>query len=196
MDQQSFVIRPMRRAFVAELKQIRHLYKENPDEEKSVKLALLPTGEEASRVFLVGVIDDVEKKETRYTAKFRDNTGVISMKIGEFQPDALMQIRKIKQFPAYVAISAKIDIFKPEVKDGMEQITVVMLVPDDISLVEKPYRELWSKNTIEETRRRWSLWKDNAKDEIVTKARKLYPDEVRLDIIKAIQTAFPEVTYA
>lgn len=193
MDEKSFIVTPAKRAFVAEIKQVRVQYKEDPDDQKSTRFSLLPTGEATARVFLVGVIDDIKKMDKGrpgLTAKFRDLTGAITVKAGEYQQQAQNQLKKIKQVPAFVAMTAKINVysFVPEGKD--ETITVVSLEPDDLVPIEKPYRLLWNDQTYAATMARIAglhgLHDEQIFTEAQTRALHEYPETVRTAIIATI----------
>jgi RPA family protein len=190
MEEKPFVVTPSKRAFVAEIKQVRYQYKEDPEDQKSTKFSLLPTGEATARVFLVGVIDDIRKMDKGrpgLTAKFRDLTAAITVKAGEFQQQAQNQLKKIKQVPAFVAMTARVNVytFYPEGKE--ESITVVSLEPDDLVLVEKAYRQLWNDRTLEATRKRMECLESNTElTESQVLARRMYTDEIRASIMQAI----------
>jgi RPA family protein len=189
MTDEKFIPKPTRRAFVAELKAVRYFYKEDPDDDKSVKFALLPSGESASRVFMVGVIDDIKKMEKRpgYTAKFRDLTGSITIRAGEFQPAAQNQLRKIKNTPAFVAMTAKVNLYQPPMEAGKDPVYVVSLEPDDLVVVEKPYRLLWNELTLNATVDRMTDIHRSDPTESQTMALHEYSDDVRqaiCDIVK------------
>lgn len=190
MEEKPFVVTPAKRAFVAEIRQVRFQYKEDPEDQKSTKFSLLPSGEATARVFLVGVIDDIKKMDKGrpgLTAKFRDLTGAITVKAGEYQQQAQNQLKKIKQVPAFVAMTAKVNVYSFMPEGKTDQITVVSLEPDDLVLVEKAYRQLWNDRTLEATRKRMECLESATEPtESQKMARRMYTDEVRDSIMKAI----------
>jgi RPA family protein len=136
---QSFEREPAKRAFAQELREARHHFKEGT-EEKSPTYVLLPTGERANRIFLVGTLTEKERKGDQnlfYQARIADPTGTFYIIAGSYQPDAMQQIARIEP-PAFVAV-----VGKPSVYDTPTGAALVSIRAESITSVDSDTRNLW-----------------------------------------------------
>jgi len=136
-----------RRAFAAEFNDASHTFKESEDERAPVYL-LLPTGEQANRVFVVGTLtekEDVGEDSEYWRGRVVDPTGTFFVYAGQYQPDAAGMLRELEP-PAYVAIAGKPRTY--ETDDGTVNVS---LRPESITVVDAATRDRWVVETAERT---------------------------------------------
>ena len=136
-----------RRAFAAEFNDASHTFKESEDERAPVYL-LLPTGERANRVFVVGTLtekEDVGEDSEYWRGRVVDPTGTFFVYAGQYQPDAAGMLRELEP-PAYVAIAGKPRTY--ETDDGTVNVS---LRPESITVVDAATRDRWVVETAERT---------------------------------------------
>lgn len=104
-----------------------------------------PLGVICNRVFVVGVLTDVENigfdGQTMYRARIADPTGVFTVYAGEYQPSAAVFLSTAKT-PAYVAVVGKARVFNPE-KDAY----YMSVRPEEINLADEYVRNRWIYHT-------------------------------------------------
>ncbi|MDD1673670.1 MAG: nucleic acid-binding protein [Methanomicrobiales archaeon] len=135
----TFEREPAKRVFAQELREARLHFKEGT-EEKSPTFVLLPTGERANRIFLVGTFTEKERKGDQnlfYQARIADPTGTFYIIAGSYQPDAMQQIARIEP-PAFVAV-----VGKPSVYDSPTGAALVSVRAESITVVDADTRNLW-----------------------------------------------------
>lgn len=106
-DPQYRIRNPARRTFAWEFKDATHEERKG-DGDRAPRYLLLPTGEWANRVFIVGTLADVvdEGDEKYIHGEVNDPTGRFYVDAGQFQLDALAKMRRI-QTPEMVAVTGK-----------------------------------------------------------------------------------------
>lgn len=113
--------------------------------ERSPNFIVTPTGVVCNRVFIVGVLTEVENigsdGQSMYRARVADPTGVFTVYAGEFQPAAAIFLSSVKT-PAYVAVVGKARVFSPE-----KSSFYVSIRPEEISLVDEYVRNRWIYHT-------------------------------------------------
>jgi len=112
-----------RRAFAHEYNDASYTFKESDDERAPV-YALLPTGERANRVFIVGTLtetEDIGEDSEYWRGRIVDPTGTFFTYAGQYQPEAASALRDIEP-PAYVAVVGKPRTF--ETDDGDVNVSV------------------------------------------------------------------------
>lgn len=181
--------KPAVRAFATEVEQAEHQYKEDPDDDRSPNLALLPTGREVNRVFIVGTLtekDDVGSDNEYWHARVVDPTGTYNVYAGQYQPDAAQLIRETET-PEYVALTAKVTRF--ELDDGGHNVT---LRPENMTVTEQATRDRWLIETARDTIERIEAFEDSEQATEATKAavEQYDPDMdyVRRDVRDALNT--------
>ncbi len=113
--------------------------------DRTPNFIVTPGGVICNRVFIVGVLTEVEnigsEGQTMYRARIADPTGVFTVYAGEYQPSAAVFLSTVKA-PAYVAVVGKARVFNPE-KD-----TYYMSIrPEEINLADEYVRNRWVYNT-------------------------------------------------
>lgn len=140
--------KPAVRAFASEIEDAQHQYKEDPDDDRSANFALLPTGREVNRVFVVGTLtekEDVGNDNEYWHARVVDPTGTYHVYAGQYQPDAATLIRETET-PEYVALTAKVTRY--ELDDGGYNVT---LRPENMTVTDQATRDRWLIQTAEAT---------------------------------------------
>ncbi|WP_416838439.1 RPA family protein [Haloferax sp. DFSO52] len=136
-----------RRVFAQEFNDAGYTFKESDDERAPVYL-LLPTGERANRVFLVGTLtekEDVGEDNEYWRGRIVDPTGTFFVYAGQYQPEAASALRDLEA-PAYVAVVGKPRTY--ETDDGNINVSVR---PESITEVDAATRDRWVTETAERT---------------------------------------------
>lgn len=134
------------RVFAGEFNQSNFKYTEGDD--RSPAYIITPTGARCNRVFIVGVLTEVEnigQGEDLWRARVADPTGAFAVYAGQFQPEAAMFLSEA-EIPSYLAIVGKTRIFEPE--PGTVYTTIR---PEEINKVEADVRNRWVLTTAERT---------------------------------------------
>ncbi|WP_336001410.1 RPA family protein [Halorientalis halophila] len=166
-----------RRVFASEFNDAAYTFKESDDERAPVYL-LLPTGERANRIFLVGTLtetEDVGEDSEYWQGRVVDPNGdTFFMYAGQYQPDAASMLRELEP-PAYVSVVGKPRTY--ETDDGEVNVSVR---PESITTVDEATRNRWivetAERTIERIRDYQAADEDDgaAVDEYVRMAREEY----------------------
>lgn len=136
-----------RRVFAQEFNDAGYTFKESDDERAPLYL-LLPTGERANRVFLVGTLtekEDVGEDNEYWRGRIVDPTGTYFAYAGQYQPEAANMLRELDT-PAFVAVVGKPRTF--ETDDGSVNVSVR---PESITTVDNDVRNRWVVETAERT---------------------------------------------
>ena len=174
-----------RRAFAREFNDASYTFKESDDERAPVYL-LLPTGERANRVFVVGTLtetEDVGSDSEYWRGRVVDPTGTFFVYAGQYQPEAAGVLRELEP-PAYVAVTGKPRTY--ETDDGTVNVS---LRPESITVVDAATRDRWVVETAERTVERLERFADG-EGEYVAMAREHYGDDVseyREAVVEALE---------
>jgi RPA family protein len=136
-----------RRAFAAEFNDASYTFKESDDDRAPV-YSLLPTGEKANRVFVVGTLtetEDVGEDSEYWRGRIVDPTGTFFTYAGQYQPEAASALRETET-PAYVSV-----VGKPRTYETDEGDVNVSLRPESITVVDADTRDRWVVETAERT---------------------------------------------
>ena len=136
-----------RRAFAREFNDAGYTFKES-DDERAPLYALLPTGERANRVFVVGTLmetEDVGDESEYWRGRIVDPTGTFFTYAGQYQPEAAAALRELET-PTFVAI-----VGKPRTYETDEGDVRVSLRPESITVVDQATRDRWVVETAERT---------------------------------------------
>ncbi|WP_276257566.1 RPA family protein [Haloglomus litoreum] len=136
-----------RRAFAREFNDAGYTFKESEDD-RAPLYALLPTGERANRVFVVGTLmetEDVGDESEYWRGRIVDPTGTFFTYAGQYQPEAAAALRELET-PAFVAI-----VGKPRTYETDEGDIRVSLRPESITVVDQATRDRWVVETAERT---------------------------------------------
>ena len=136
-----------RRAFAAEFNDASYTFKESDDERAPV-YSLLPTGQQANRVFVAGTLtetEDVGEDSEYWRGRIVDPTGTFFSYAGQYQPEAASALRETET-PAYVSV-----VGKPRTYETDEGDVNVSLRPESITVVDAATRDRWVVETAERT---------------------------------------------
>jgi hypothetical protein len=149
-----------RRVFAQEFNDAGYTFKESDDERAPVYL-LLPTGEKANRVLLVGTLtekEDVGDDAEYWRGRIVDPTGTFFVYAGQYQPDAAGMLRDLEP-PAYVSVVGKPRTY--ETDDGSVNVSVR---PESITVVDAATRDRWVVETAERTLERVEAFGDEGNE--------------------------------
>lgn len=166
-----------RRVFSREFNQSTYTFRES-DEERAPVFVLLPTGQSANRVFVVGTLTETENvgEDTEYwRGRIVDPIGTFFLYAGQYQSDAMDLLREAET-PAYVAITGK-----PRTYETDSGNTNVSLRPEAMTIVDDETRRRWVVETADRTIERIRRF-DDPDNEYATMAREHY--NVSLDTFK------------
>lgn len=117
------------------------------DEERAPKYVVSPTGALLNRVFVVGVLTEVQAvNEETVRARIADPTGVFVIYASQYQPDARAALRDLSA-PTFLAVTGKANTFAPE---GAER-TYTSIRPEAVAAVDAATRDHWIVTTAERT---------------------------------------------
>jgi len=176
-----------RRVFAGEFNDASFTFKESDDERAPVYL-LLPTGERANRVFVVGTLtekEDVGDDSEYWRGRVVDPNGdTFFVYAGQYQPDAASVLRDLEP-PAYVSVVGKPGTY--ETDDGSVNVSVR---PESISEVGAPTRDRWVVETAHRTLERVERFGDEA-NEYAAMARQQYDlpvEDYRRQALSALES--------
>ncbi len=98
---------------------------------------LTPLGSLVNRVYVCGVLTEVEELENGYRARVSDPTGIFSIYSGQFQPEVSQSLSSAPT-PSYVALVGKGRVYEPE-----EGVVYASIRPERITFTQKRERDLW-----------------------------------------------------
>jgi len=134
------------RLFAAEFDDADLAYSES-DEERAPNYVVTPTGARVNRLFVVGVLTEVESvSEGVLRARVVDPTGAFVCYAGQYQPDERAFLERAEP-PTFVAVTGKARTFQPDDAD-----TVYTSVrPESINEVDAETRDRWTLQAAEQT---------------------------------------------
>ena len=160
-----------RRVFAREFNDATYTFKESDDDRAPV-YALLPTGQRANRIFIVGTLtetQDVGEDSEYWQGRIvGPNGGTFFTYAGQYQPDAASMLRELEP-PAYVAV-----VGKPRTYETDEGEINVSVRPESITEVDEGTRDRWVIETAERTIDRLQHFEEAEHDEYVQMAREEY----------------------
>ncbi|MDD1756870.1 MAG: glycerol dehydrogenase [Methanomassiliicoccales archaeon] len=138
------------RVFAAEFSSSRLELKGEGD--KAPSHLVTPLGAMINRLFVVGVLTDVDNigtgEEPLWRARIQDPTGTFYLSSGQYQPEATAALAKI-QPPKFVAVVGKARTYSPE-----EGTMYVSIRPEKVQVVDITTRDHWVLETSKATLRR------------------------------------------
>jgi len=150
-----------RRVLAREFNDATFTFKESDDDRAPVYV-LLPTGERANRIFLVGTLtetEDVGEDAEYWQGRVVDPNGdTFFTYAGQYQPEAASMLRDLEP-PAYVAVVGKPRTY--ETDDGEVNVSVR---PESITKVDEATRDRWVVETAERTLDRVERFQDETAD--------------------------------
>lgn len=183
------------RVFAREFNDATYTFKES-DDDRAPLYALLPTGERANRIFVVGTLtetEDVGQDSEYWQGRIVDpNGGTFFTYAGQYQPDAASMLRELEP-PEYVAL-----VGKPRTYETDEGDINVSVRPESITAVDETVRNRWVVETAERTIERIQAFK-NGSSEYIQMAKSEYDlpvDTYREEAINALESMESETAEA
>jgi hypothetical protein len=161
-----------KRVFAKEFNAADLMFKESEDQ-YSPQYLLTPTGAKCNRVFIVGTLtekSDIGSDSEYWRGRVTDPTGTFIVYAGQYTPEAAQALADI-EVPSFVSVIGKPSSFKSQ--DGS---ILVNVRPEVIIPVDSDTRDLWVKETIEETADRLQALKAGSTPDAV-KAMEHYKTE-------------------
>jgi uncharacterized protein len=142
-----------KRVFAKELEACRELEKSARSEyqvvdSKTPNLLISPMGLILNRVFIVGVITELDSVGTQndmWKARIVDPTGAFTVYAGQYQPDASSFFSTV-QVPGFIALTGKVRIYEPEPGS-----VFVSIRAEEVNVVDEEIRNRWVVDTAEQT---------------------------------------------
>jgi RPA family protein len=160
-----------RRVFAREFNDAAYTFKESDDDRAPVYV-LLPTGQRANRVFVVGTLtetEDVGEDSEYWQGRVVDPNGdTFFTYAGQYQPDAASMLRELEP-PEYVAVVGKPRTY--ETDDGEVNVSVR---PESINRVDETTRDRWVVEAAQRTIERIQSVQGEGVDEYAEMAREQY----------------------
>ncbi|WP_342304228.1 DNA-binding protein [Methanolobus sp. ZRKC5] len=118
----------------------------------SPNFIISPTGLKVNRIFMVGVVTEVDRlsdqagsEKELWRARISDPTGAFTVYAGSYQPEASFFLSNVN-VPSYVMVLGKVRSYEPG--DGS---VYVSLRPEEINYVDESVRDRWIVDTAEMT---------------------------------------------
>ncbi len=151
-----------KRVFAKEFEACRELEKSaRPDSDeadsKTPNLLISPLGLVLNRIFVVGVITELDSIGTQsemWKARIVDPTGAFTVYAGQYQPEASIFFSAV-QIPAFIALTGKARIYEPEPGS-----VFVSIRAEEANVVDGEIRNRWVVDTAEQTVERLEAFSD------------------------------------
>ena len=142
-----------KRVFAREFEAFRELEKSvisdsEAADSKTPNLLISPLGLILNRVFIVGVITELDSVGTlneTWKARIVDPTGAFTVYAGQYQPEASIFFSTV-QIPAFIALTGKARIYEPE--SGLFYASIRV---EEVNVVDEKIRIRWVVDTAEQT---------------------------------------------
>ncbi|MFA5897384.1 MAG: hypothetical protein WC985_10885 [Thermoplasmata archaeon] len=135
--------------------------------ERAPSYLVTPLGAKVNRVFVVGVITDVENMGTEmqpmWRARVADPTGTFHIYAGQYQPEAAAALSKLKP-PIFGAIVGKSRVYSPEAGTVYTSIR-----PEVIKTVDESVRDYWILDACRSLKKRLDAMGEAQKMDPLTK---------------------------
>jgi RPA family protein len=180
---------PAKRLFAEELNQATHSFTRPEDEgdDRAPKFTLLPSGEAANRVFVVGTLietADVGSDSEFWKGRVMAAGEAVNLYAGQYQAEA-MDVLRSAETPSYVAVVGKLHHYETDY--GVK----VSIQPESITVVDREARDSWVAETIDATQQR--LGALASRDSDATDAvQSVYQSDVS-DIEAAVEAAIEDI---
>lgn len=125
-------------------------FKEGEDE-RAPNYVATPTGAKINRLFVTGVLTEVERvgEDDLLRARVSDPTGTFVVYAGQYQPDAVSFFADAET-PGFVAVVGKARTYEPEDSDDV----YTSVRPEEVNVVDAETRDRWNVETAQETLKR------------------------------------------
>lgn len=122
--------------------------------ERAPSYVITPLGAMINRLFVVGVLTDIEntgtEEEPFWKARITDPTGTFFISASQYQPEAAIALARIRP-PEFIAVVGKSRTYSPE-----EGTLYVSIRPEKVTVVDEKIRDYWILETCKSTLKRIS----------------------------------------
>ena len=155
------------RVFAREYNDADYAFKEGEDE-RAPNYVATPTGAKINRLFVVGVLTEIERvgDGDLLRARVSDPTGAFVVYAGQYQPDAVSFLADAET-PSFVAVVGKARTYEPE--DSEDVYTSIR--PEGINVVDAETRDRWNVETAHETLKRVEATRDHLRTGVTPETR-------------------------
>jgi len=133
----------------------------NSGEEKAPSYVVTPLGAKTNRLFIVGVVTEIDEVGSGETpmlrARIADPTGSYYLSAGQFQPEAMAALRELK-VPEFVAVVGKAKVYAPD-----DTVRLLSIRPEIIQKCDSKLRDYWVYETAVSTMRRIEMMEEALK---------------------------------
>ncbi|MDZ7687594.1 MAG: hypothetical protein U5J64_02525 [Halobacteriales archaeon] len=138
------------RVFAREYDDADFAFKEGEDE-RAPNYVATPTGAKINRLFVVGVLTEVERvgDGDLLRARVSDPTGAFVVYAGQYQPDAVSFLADAET-PEFVAVVGKARTYEPDDSDDV----YTSVRPEEMNVVDAETRDRWNVETAREALKR------------------------------------------
>jgi RPA family protein len=151
-----------KRVFAREFEACRELEKSvrsDPEaaDSKNPNLLISPLGLILNRVFVVGVVtelDNIGTQSEMWKARIVDPTGAFTVYAGQYQTEASIFFSTVR-VPAFIALTGKARIYEPE-----PGLVFVSIRAEEVNIVDEEIRNRWVVDTAEQTVERLEAFSD------------------------------------
>ncbi|TLZ71257.1 MAG: hypothetical protein E6K14_07945, partial [Methanobacteriota archaeon] len=134
--------------------------------DRAPSYVVTPLGAKVNRIFVVGVITDVENvgsdMQPMWRARVSDPTGTFNVYAGQYQPEAAASLAKLKP-PVFGAIVGKSRVYSPE-----SGAVYTSIRPETIKEVDESVRDYWILEACRSLRKRLDAMGDAVKMDPLT----------------------------
>jgi hypothetical protein len=156
--------------------------------ERAPTYVVTPLGARVNRLFVVGVLTDVENVGTdaqpMWRARISDPTGTFHVYAGQYQPEAAAKLAKVKP-PAFAAVMGKSRTYSPE-----EGTVYTSIRPEMVKVVDENVRDYWILEACRSLKQRLAAMREAQGMDPLTKDALValgYPEDVAEGIVSATQ---------
>lgn len=155
--------------------------------ERSPSYVITPLGAKVNRLFVVGVLTDVESlagENELIRAHVSDPTGVYTLYSGQFQPEVTATLLNVDT-PSFIAFVGKVRIFEPE-----EGILYLSVRPESVYEVNSSARDRWILETCRNTWERINAMREAlslSKASVYDLTKLGYSRDLAEGVIKAVE---------
>jgi RPA family protein len=155
------------RVFAREYNDADYAFKEGEDE-RAPNYVATPTGAKINRLFVVGVLTEIERvgDGDLLRARVSDPTGAFVVYAGQYQPDAVSFLADAET-PSFVAVVGKARTYEPEDSDDV----YTSIRPEGINVVDAETRDRWNVETAHETLKRVEATRDYLRTGVTPETR-------------------------
>ena len=155
--------------------------------ERSPSYVITPLGAKVNRLFVVGVLTDVESlagENELIRAHVSDPTGVYTLYSGQFQPEVTATLLNVDT-PSFIAFVGKVRIFEPE-----EGVLYLSVRPESVYEVNSSARDRWILETCRNTWERINAMREAlslSKASVYDLTKLGYSRDLAEGVIKAVE---------